>query len=226
MGKDTVEIRRMNFMPPFTEATQSIGGLMIDSGDYPATLDKALELFDLEQLRKDQQARRDSGDTKQLGIGFSTYLENCGWGPSRVIGGVLRYAGGGWEAATVRCHPTGKVVAVIGNTPHGQGNETTFAQVVADDLGVPFEDVEVLFGDTDVSPSGWDTYGSRSAAVGPAGHAPGDGEDRREGEEDRRARAGGGRLRSELGTRDVLREGSARRDQDHRAARLLGMEGA
>jgi aerobic carbon-monoxide dehydrogenase large subunit len=171
VGKDVVEIRRMNFMPPFTEATQSVGGLMIDSGDYPATLDKALGLFDYEQLRKEQQARRENGDTKQLGIGFSTYLENCGWGPSRVIGGILKYAGGGWEAATVRCHPTGKVVAVIGNTPHGQGNETTFAQVVGDDLGVPIEDVEVLFGDTDVAPSGWDTYGSRSAAVGmPALH--------------------------------------------------------
>ena len=102
VGKDVVEIRRMNFMPPFTEATQSIGGLMIDSGNYPATLDKALGLFDYEQLRKEQQARRDNGDTKQLGIGFSTYLENCGWGPSRVIGGILKYAGGGWEAATVR----------------------------------------------------------------------------------------------------------------------------
>ena len=164
--KDPVEIRRMNFMPPFTEATASVGGLTIDSGNYPATLDQALELFDYDQLRKEQQARRESGDLRQLGIGFSTYLENCGWGPSRVIGGVLKYAGGGWEAATVRCHPTGKVVLVVGTTPHGQGNETTFAQIVSDDLGVPIDDVEVLFGDTDVAPSGWDTYGSRSAAVG------------------------------------------------------------
>src|SRR5918996_2438453 len=164
--KDPVEIRRMNFMPPFTEATASVGGLTIDSGNYPATLDQALELFDYDQLRKEQQARRESGDLRQLGIGFSTYLENCGWGPSRVIGGVLKYAGGGWEAATVRCHPTGKVVLVVGTTPHGQGNETTFAQIVSDQLGVPVDDVEVLFGDTDIAPSGWDTYGSRSAAVG------------------------------------------------------------
>jgi len=171
VGKDPAEIRRMNFMPPFTEPTPSIGGLTIDSGNYPATLDKALDLFDYEQLRKEQQARRESGDVKQIGIGFSTYLENCGWGPSKVIGGVLKYAGGGWEAATVRCHPTGKVVVVVGTTPHGQGNETTFAQVVADELGVPIDDVEILFGDTDIAPSGWDTYGSRSAAVGtPAVH--------------------------------------------------------
>jgi aerobic carbon-monoxide dehydrogenase large subunit len=171
VGKDPVEVRRLNFVPPFSEPTASIGGLTIDSGNYAATLDRALELFDYEQARKEQQARRESGEAKQLGIGFSTYLENCGWGPSKVIGGVLKYAGGGWEAATIRCHPTGKVVVVVGTTPHGQGNETTYAQVVSDALGVALDDVEVLFGDTDIAPSGWDTYGSRSAAVGtPAVH--------------------------------------------------------
>src|SRR4030095_413237 len=136
VGKDPVEVRRLNFMPPFSEPTPSVGGLTIDSGNYTGTLDKALELFDYEQARKEQQARRESGDVKQVGIGFSTYLENCGWGPSKVIGGVLRYAGGGGEAATIRCHPTGKVVVVVGTTPHGQGNETTFAQIVSDALGV------------------------------------------------------------------------------------------
>lgn len=166
VGKDPVEVRRMNFMPPFTEPTQSIGGLMIDSGDYAATLDEALELIDLDQLRKEQKARRDSGDVRQLGIGFSTYLENCGWGPSRIIGNVLQYAGGGWEAATIRCHPTGKVVVITGVTPHGQGSETSFAQIAADELGVPVDDIEVLFGDTDIAPAGWDTYGSRGASVG------------------------------------------------------------
>ena len=171
VGKDPVEIRRMNFLPPFDEPTQSIGGLTIDSGNYPATLDQALELAGYEDLRKEQQMRREQGDRKQLGIGFSTYLENCGWGPSKIIGNVLRYAGGGWEAATIRCHPTGKVVVVTGTTPHGQGGQTTIAQLVADELGVPFDDIEVLFGDTDIAPSGWDTYGSRGNAVGmPAVH--------------------------------------------------------
>jgi carbon-monoxide dehydrogenase large subunit len=171
VGKDPVEIRRMNFVPPFTEPMPSIGGLTIDSGDYEGTLDEALEAFDYDALRKDQQARRDQEGTKQIGIGFSTYLENCGWAPSRVIGSVLRYAGGGWEAATIRCHPTGKVVVVTGAMPHGQGSGTSYAQVVADDLGVPIEDVEVLFGDTDVAPLGWDTYGSRGTASGaPAVH--------------------------------------------------------
>jgi aerobic carbon-monoxide dehydrogenase large subunit len=171
VDKDPAEIRRMNFVPPFTEPTPSVGGLTIDSGNYPATLDRALDMFGYDQLRKDQRVRRERDDPKQLGIGFSTYLENCGWAPSRVIGSVLRYAGGGWEAATVRCHPTGKVVVVAGTSPHGQGSGTSYAQIVADDLGVPIEDVDVLFGDTDVAPLGWDTYGSRSAAAGaPAVH--------------------------------------------------------
>jgi carbon-monoxide dehydrogenase large subunit len=161
----------MNFMPPFDEARPSVGGLTIDSGNYPATLDQALELSEYESWRTEQQARRDRAETKVIGIGLSTYLENCGWGPSKIIGNVLKYAGGGWEAATIRCHPTGKVVVVTGTTPHGQGNQTTIAQLVADELGIPFDDIEVLYGDTDVSPSGWDTYGSRGNAVGmPAVH--------------------------------------------------------
>jgi carbon-monoxide dehydrogenase large subunit len=171
VGKDPVEIRRMNFVPPFDEPTPSIGGLTIDSGNYPATLDQALELVGYEDARKEQQARREQGARRQIGIGFSTYLENCGWGPSKIIGNVLKYAGGGWEAATIRCHPTGKVVVVTGTTPHGQGGQTTIAQLVADELGIPFEDIEVLFGDTDIAPAGWDTYGSRGNAVGmPAVH--------------------------------------------------------
>ena len=171
VGKDPVEIRRMNFLPPFDEPTPSIGGLTLDSGNYPATLDQALELVGYEDARKEQQARREQGERRQIGIGFSTYLENCGWGPSKIIGNVLKYAGGGWEAATIRCHPTGKVVVVTGTTPHGQGGQTTIAQLVADELGIPFEDIEVLFGDTDIAPAGWDTYGSRGNAVGmPAVH--------------------------------------------------------
>jgi carbon-monoxide dehydrogenase large subunit len=171
VGKDPVEIRRMNFLPPFDEPTQSIGGLTIDSGNYPATLDMALDMVGYEDLRKEQQRRREQDERKQLGIGFSTYLENCGWGPSKIIGNVLKYAGGGWEAATIRCHPTGKVVVVTGTTPHGQGGQTTIAQLVGDELGIPIDDIEVLFGDTDIAPSGWDTYGSRGNAVGmPAVH--------------------------------------------------------
>jgi carbon-monoxide dehydrogenase large subunit len=165
VGKDPVEIRRMNFLPPFSEPTPSPGGLSIDSGDYGATLDKALELAGYEDLRKEQQARRDRGDAKQLGIGFSTYLEMCGLAPSRVLS-ALKYVAGGWDAATIRMLPTGKVQLVIGTSPHGQGHATTFAQIAADDLGVSVDDIEVIHGDTTLAPLGMDTYGSRSIAIG------------------------------------------------------------
>jgi len=138
---------------------------MIDSGNYHETLDKALELIGYEDLRKEQQLRREQQDGKQIGIGFSTYLEMCGLAPSRVLKS-LRYAAGGWDAATIRVSPTGKVVVAAGTTPHGQGHATTFAQIVADDLGIPIDDIEVTFGDTELSPLGMDTYGSRSISVG------------------------------------------------------------
>jgi aerobic carbon-monoxide dehydrogenase large subunit len=165
VGKDPVEIRRMNFMEPFTEPTDVISGLKYDSGDYERQLDRALEIAGYEQLRKEQRARRDAGEVKQLGIGLSTYIEMCGLAPSQVLS-ALRYAAGGWDSATIRCLPTGKVVVVTGTSPHGQGHVTSWSQIVADALGVAVDDVEVLHGDTAVSPLGMDTYGSRSLAVG------------------------------------------------------------
>jgi carbon-monoxide dehydrogenase large subunit len=165
VGKDPVEIRRMNFMEPFTDPTDVISGLKYDSGDYGRQLDRALEMAGYEQLRKEQQARRDAGDVKQLGIGLSTYIEMCGLAPSQVLS-ALRYAAGGWDSATIRCLPTGKVVVVTGTSPHGQGHVTSWSQIAADALGVAVDDVEVLHGDTAVSPLGMDTYGSRSLAVG------------------------------------------------------------
>ena len=165
VGKDPVEIRRLNFLPAFTEPTPMPGGLSIDSGNYDATLDQALELAGYDQLRKEQQVRRERGDTKQIGIGLSTYLEMCGLAPSRVLK-ALNYAAGGWDAATIRLSPTGKVQVIAGTSPHGQGHATTFAQIVADDLGIPFDDIEVITGDTTLAPLGMDTYGSRSIAIG------------------------------------------------------------
>ncbi|HEV8563784.1 MAG TPA: xanthine dehydrogenase family protein molybdopterin-binding subunit [Actinomycetota bacterium] len=165
VGKDRLEIRRLNFLAPFTEPTPSPGGLTLDSGNYHETLDKALELMGNEDLRKEQQIRREQGDTRQIGIGFSTYLEMCGLAPSRVLKS-LNYAAGGWDAASIRVSPTGKVVVAAGTSPHGQGHATTFAQIVADDLGIPIDDIEVGFGDTELSPLGMDTYGSRSISVG------------------------------------------------------------
>jgi carbon-monoxide dehydrogenase large subunit len=165
VGKDPAELRRMNFMAPFSEPTANAFGAMYDSGNYQAGLDKALELADYADLRREQAERRQRNDVKQLGIGLSTYIEACGSAPSRGFAAV-NFAAGGWEAATIRCLPTGKVVLVTGTSPHGQGHETTWSQIVADALGVKFDDVEVLHGDTAISPQGLDTYGSRSLAAG------------------------------------------------------------
>jgi aerobic carbon-monoxide dehydrogenase large subunit len=163
LDKDPVELRRLNFIREFPATIAS--GLTIDSGDFHAALDKALATIDYEGLRREQVERRERGDTTQLGIGLSTYVEMCGLAPSRILG-AIRYGAGGWDAATVRCLPTGSVQVLIGTSPHGQGHVTTFSQIVAERLGVPIESVEVLHGDTTTIPLGMDTYGSRSLAVG------------------------------------------------------------
>jgi carbon-monoxide dehydrogenase large subunit len=163
LGKDPVELRRLNFITEFPADLAS--GLTVDAGDYNATLDRALEVVGYDELRAEQAARRGRGDAKQLGIGLSTYVEMCGLAPSRILS-ALRYAAGGWDAATIRCLPTGTVQVLTGTSPHGQGHVTTWSQIVADRLGVDVDAVEVLHGDTSVVPLGMDTYGSRSLAVG------------------------------------------------------------
>ena len=167
LGMDPAEVRRINFVPRFTEDRPSLMGLNVDSGDYLPAFERALELADYEQYRKEQAARRENGDTKHIGIGLSSYIEMCGLAPSNILG-ALRYAAGGWEAAQVRCQPSGQVTIYIGTSPHGQGHETVWAQIAADELGVGIDDVEVLHGDTSTSPLGMDTYGSRSIAIGGA----------------------------------------------------------
>jgi aerobic carbon-monoxide dehydrogenase large subunit len=163
LGKDPVELRRLNFIREFPATLAS--GLTIDAGDYDRHLDAALEMLDLEELRRTQSERRERGDTKQLGIGFSTYVEMCGLAPSRILA-AIRYSAGGWDAATIRFLPTGTVQVLIGTSPHGQSHVTTFSQIVAERLGVGYDEVEILHGDTAVSPLGMDTYGSRSLTVG------------------------------------------------------------
>ena len=163
LGLDPVELRRRNFISEFPK--QIASGLTIDSGDYHASLDKLLELLDLDAIRADQAARRERNDPVQTGVGFSTYNEMCGLAPSRILG-AIRYAAGGWESATIRFQPLGSVQVVTGTSPHGQGHETAWSQIVADQLGVDPAEVEVLHGDTAVSQHGLDTYGSRSLAVG------------------------------------------------------------
>jgi carbon-monoxide dehydrogenase large subunit len=165
VGVDAVEIRRRNYIPPDRFPYQSSGTLLYDSGNYEPALDRALELIDHDGLRAEQQRRRDAGETRHLGIGISSYVEMCGLAPSRVLA-ALKYAAGGWEAATVRVLPTGGVQVVSGTTPHGQGHETSWSQIVADKFGVSPDLVEVIHSDTATSPQGMDTYGSRSLPVG------------------------------------------------------------
>jgi carbon-monoxide dehydrogenase large subunit len=163
LGMDKLELRRKNFIKEFPATMGS--GLTIDSGDYVASLDKLLELLDLDGLRAEQAQRRENGTPKQLGVGFSTYNEMCGLAPSRILG-AIRYAAGGWDTATIRCLPTGSIQVITGTSPHGQSHETAWAQIVADQLGCDIDAVEVLHGDTSISSIGMDTYGSRSLPVG------------------------------------------------------------
>ncbi|WP_055695260.1 xanthine dehydrogenase family protein molybdopterin-binding subunit [Streptomyces prasinopilosus] len=165
LGLDPVEVRRRNWIRHEEFPYDSIAGLTYDSGNYEAATEKALALFGYDDLRAEQRERNERGDTVRLGIGVSTYTEMCGLAPSRVLRD-LRYAAGGWEAASIRMLPTGKVEVVTGTSPHGQGHVTSWSQIAADVLGVPFEDIEVVHGDTRAAPQGMDTYGSRSLVVG------------------------------------------------------------
>ncbi len=162
LGLDPVDVRRRNLIPPFTNGHNVITGLTYDSGNYEGALTKALDHINYTQLRAEQKAARAQG--RHMGIGVATYVEICGLGPSQVAGAV-GFQGGLWESAIVRFHPSGKVNVFIGASPHGQGEETTFAQVISDELGVPVNDIKVFHGDTDNTPMGWGTYGSRTTAV-------------------------------------------------------------
>jgi carbon-monoxide dehydrogenase large subunit len=165
LGTDPIELRRKNWIAHEEFPYTTVCGLEYDSGNYEAATARALEMLGYDELRAEQRRRRESGDTVQLGIGVSTYTEMCGLAPSRWLG-EAGYIAGGWERATVRMTPLGKAEVVVGTSPHGQGHLTTFSQVAADALGVPFEDVEIIVNDTAAVPWGLDTYGSRSLVVG------------------------------------------------------------
>ncbi len=165
LGVDPLEIREKNWIKHEEFPFATVAGLEYDSGNYEAATAMAKEHFGYDELRAEQKRRRESKDPIQLGIGVSTFTEMCGLAPSRVLGS-LDYGAGGWEHASVRMLATGKVEIVTGVSPHGQGHVTSFSQIVADRLGVPFEDVEVLHGDTQIAHKGLDTYGSRSLVVG------------------------------------------------------------
>lgn len=167
-GVDPADVRRRNFIQPHEFPYDTgIGMLPYDSGNYEPALDLALSTVGYQSLLQEQAARRASGEGKLIGIGLSTYVEACGLAPSKWIGlGGEGWGAGLWESANVQVHLTGKVVVTTGSLPHGQGHETTFAQLVSDELGVPYEDIEVQHSDTQGTPFGFGTYGSRSLAVG------------------------------------------------------------
>ena len=165
LGMEPMEVRRKNWIRHDEFPFATVAGLEYDSGNYEAATDKAMEMFGYDELRAEQQQRRESNDPVQLGIGISTFTEMCGLAPSRVLGS-LSYGAGGWEHASIRMLPSGKVEVTTGASAHGQGHETAWSQIVADKLGVAFEDIEVLHGDTAIAHKGLDTYGSRSLVVG------------------------------------------------------------
>ncbi len=158
LKKDPAEIRRKNFPKPkeFPYATST--GLIYDSANYQKSLDLALKKSNYKKLRQEQARARKQG--RYMGIGLSTYVEICAMGPSSAM------PAGGWESATVRVEPTGKVTVLTGSSPHGQGQETTFSQIAADMLGVEPDDIQVVHGDTAAVPYGIGTFGSRATAVG------------------------------------------------------------
>ena len=165
LGVDPAELRRRNFIPADQFPYLTPVALQYDSGNYEPTLDRALAMVDYPNFRAEQQRLRNQG--RYVGVGLSCYIEACGLAPSQVAGQLGSQAGL-YESATVRLHPTGKVTVQTGSHQHGQGHETTFAQIVADRLGIDIDDVDVVHGDTGRVQFGMGTYGSRSAAVGGA----------------------------------------------------------
>jgi carbon-monoxide dehydrogenase large subunit len=168
LDEDPAELRRKNLIPAFDGSDAQPGyetqvALVYDSGDYEAVIDKALAMVDYKALRQRQTEARNEG--RYLGIGLSTYIEACGIAPSAVVGSLGARAGL-YESASVRVQPTGKVTVFVGSHSHGQGHDTTFGQLVGDQLGIPMDDIEIVHGDTDQVPFGMGTYGSRSLAVG------------------------------------------------------------
>lgn len=163
IGMDPVEVRRRNFISPFREPITVATGVAYDSGDYEGALNKALEVFDYKGFRQEQDKARDQN--RLLGVGFSTYIEICGMAPSAVAAS-LGAGAGLWESSTVRVHPSGAVTVFTGTSPHGQGHETSFAQITSEALGIPMDNIDVVHGDTDRQQFGTGTFGSRSVAVG------------------------------------------------------------
>ena len=228
---DPAEIRKKNFIPKFDNGFQTKVALTYDSGNYAAAFDRALQMLDYKKFRAEQAEARAKG--RLIGVGFSTYIEACSIAPSKVVGSLGAQAGL-WESGKVRVHPTGMVTVFTGSHSHGQGHETTFAQLVADQLGIPMEHVDIVHGDTGLVPFGMGTYGSRSASVGGTAIIDVDQQDQGEGQEDRRPSPGSLAAGHRVRQRPVPGEGLAPeggalrpgRVDRLRAAQLSGRLGA
>lgn len=164
LNLDPAEVRRKNFIPKEAFPAQIPSGLVYDSGDYATALDKALKNIDYPKVRAEQAEARKQG--RYVGIGLCSYVEICGIGPSAMLPPTMK--GGGWESATIRMEPDCKVTVLTGVSPHGQGQETSFAQMVADEFGIGIDDVNVVHGDTAIVQYGTGTFGSRGTSVGGA----------------------------------------------------------
>jgi len=174
IGMDHAAIRRKNFLPPDSFPYDNPSGLgtavngekiYIDSGNYEPALNKALTTIDYFEIDKKKAEAKARG--KYLGIGLSTYIEVCGVAPSKWIGAVGEGWGAAmWESANVKVHLTGKIIVTVGTQPQGQGHETTYAQVISHELGIPMDDIVIQHSDTQGTPFGYGSYGSRTSSVG------------------------------------------------------------
>ena len=205
LGIDPAEIRLRNFIQPEQFPYETATGFVYDSGDYPTALRTALDEVGYEDLLREQAEARAEG--RLLGIGIAHFTEAVGAGPSHTydIAGLKMI-----DSAELRVHPTGKAILKLGVKTQGQGHETTFAQIVAEELGIPANDIKVEHGDTDHTPYGLGTYGSRSTPGGRGGHCGGGSQAGRQGPQDRRAPAGGSRRGHRAGRRGVVGGGQPR----------------
>ena len=160
LGKDPAEVRRLNFIQPDQFPYKSAAGAVYDTGNYEPALDKALAMADYQNLRSEQARLRSNGNGKLMGVGLSSYIEICGFGPKGTAPVGL------YESARMRVEQSGTVMVYTGSSPHGQGEETTFTQIVAEEFSIPADQVMIMHGDTDSTPEGRGTYGSRTTAVG------------------------------------------------------------
>ena len=209
LGLDQTELRRRNMIQPSQFPYQTPVAVVYDIGNYQASLDKAIALADYKGFEARRAAAKAKG--KLRGVGVSSYIEACGIAPSSLVG-ALGARAGLYEAATIRVNPTGSVSVLTGSHSHGQGHETTFAQVVADKLGIDPSQIDIVHGDTAKIPFGMGTYGSRSLAVGGAAISNAARQGHRQGQEDRRPSDGGRRERHRLRERRIRRQGHRQED--------------